>query len=360
MFVRQSWYVAAWADEIAPGGKLGRTFLGEPVLLYRGESGSIAALEDRCCHRGLPLSHGRVRGEQIQCGYHGLTFDARGACVNVPGQERIPPAARVRRYEVVEQDHLIWIWMGDEDHADPSVIPRHPWHEDPGWEYVKDRYPIAANYQLITDNLMDLTHVGYVHARTIAGTPQAHSDAETTTRQTDQGVRVERWMLDSVPPPAYTAACKFNTERVDRWMEIDFFPPATVRVHTGAVDTGTGAREGWREGGFAFMGFNAQTPESESSTHYFWSGAHKRQPGAASVAERLRASLEVTFAEDKRVVEAQQVSLTRRPTPLVLIASDAGMMRARRLVQARLDAEAALHPPQAQKDDQKESAPNPT
>jgi phenylpropionate dioxygenase-like ring-hydroxylating dioxygenase large terminal subunit len=109
MFVRQRWYVAAWADEIAPSGKLGRTFLGEPVLLYRVESGSISALEDRCCHRGLPLSHGCVRGEQIQCGYHGLTFDARGICVNVPGQERIPPAARVKRYEAVEQDKLIWI-----------------------------------------------------------------------------------------------------------------------------------------------------------------------------------------------------------------------------------------------------------
>jgi phenylpropionate dioxygenase-like ring-hydroxylating dioxygenase large terminal subunit len=213
VFVRQSWYVAARADEIAPGGKPGRTFLGEPVLLYRG----------------LPLSRSCVRGDQIQCGYHGLTFNARGLCINVLGQGRIPPAARVQRYEVVEQDHLIWIWIGDEVHADPSVIPRHPWHEDPAWEYVKDRYPIP-----------------------------------------------------------------------------------------------------------------------ETSSHYFWSGAHKRQPGAASVAERLRASLEVTFAEDKVVVEAQQVSLTRRPTPLVLIASDAGMMRARRLAQARLDAEAALRPAPAQ------------
>jgi phenylpropionate dioxygenase-like ring-hydroxylating dioxygenase large terminal subunit len=93
MFVRQSWYVAAWADAITPGGKLGRTLLGDPVLLYRGESGNIAALEDGCCRRGLPLSHGCVRSEQIQCGYHGLTFDARGLCVNVPGLQRIPPAA---------------------------------------------------------------------------------------------------------------------------------------------------------------------------------------------------------------------------------------------------------------------------
>ncbi|WP_077034717.1 aromatic ring-hydroxylating dioxygenase subunit alpha [Pelomonas sp. KK5] len=339
-FVRQSWYVAAWADEIKPGEKLARTLLGEPVLLYRGaESGQVAALEDRCCHRGLPLSHGCVRGDQVQCGYHGLVFDARGQCTMVPGQALIPPAAKVKRYVVAEQDHLVWIWMGDEARADAAQIPRHPWHDDPAWEWVKDRYPVAANYQLITDNLMDLTHVGYVHGRTIGGTPQAHSEAETHTVPTDLGVRVERWMMDSVPPPAYTAAAKFNTALVDRWMEIDFFTPATVRIHTGAVDAGSGAREGKREGGFAFIGFNTMTPESETTSHYFWSGANKRQPGAPDGRERLRQSLEVTFGEDKVVVEAQQVSLSRKPEPLGMIASDAGMMRARRLVAARIEQE---------------------
>jgi vanillate O-demethylase monooxygenase subunit len=340
MFVHQSWYVGAWADEIATGGILSRTLLGEPVVMYRTEEGQIVALEDRCCHRAMPLSHGCVRGEQIECGYHGLTFNAQGACVKVPGQESIPPSARVRSYQVIEQDHLIWIWMGDEDRADASLIPRHTWHDDEAWEWVKDCYLVAANYQLITDNLMDLTHVGYVHSRTIGGTPQAHSDADTQVSANEQGVRVERWMLNSVPPPTYTAVCKFNTERVDRWMEIDFFPPSTVRIHTGAVDTGTGAREGRRDGGFAFMGLNTMTPETETSTHYFWSGANKRQPGAPSSKDRLFANLEVTFGEDKVVVEAQQKSLNRRPDPLVMIRTDAGMMRARRLVTARLEAEA--------------------
>jgi len=339
MFVRQSWYAAAWADEIPPGGLLARTLLGEPVLLYRGDDGQVAALEDRCCHRGLPLSHGCVRGRDIECGYHGLVFNPEGACIKVPGQSLIPLAARVRSYPVVEREHLVWIWMGDAERADPAAIVSHPWHEDPGWEWVKDRYVIAAHYQLISDNLMDLTHVGYVHGRTIGGTPQAHSEAETVVQATDHGVRVERWMLNSVPPPAYTAACQFNTERVDRWMEIDFFPPATVRIHTGAVDTGTGAQQGRREGGFAFMGLNTMTPETASSTHYFWSGANKRQIGAPSGAERLRASLETTFGEDKRIIESQQKSLERKPEPMVMIASDAGVVRARRLVAAMLEAE---------------------
>jgi len=340
MFVRQSWYVAAWADEIEPGKMLSRVLLGDAVLLYRTEAGQAVALEDRCCHRALPLSHGCVIGEKVQCGYHGLVFDTQGVCVQVPGQARVPPNARVRRYEVVEQDHLLWIWMGDEGRGDASAIPRHRWHDDTGWAWVKDRYLVRANYQLITDNLMDLTHVGYVHGRTIGGTPQAHSEAETTLKATEDGVKVLRWMPNSVPPPAYTEAHKFNTERVDRWMEIEFFPPSLVRIHTGAVDAGTGVPEGRNEGGTAFMGLNVQTPETETTTHYFWSGARSHGPGAPANPEQLRKSLEITFAEDKVVVEAQQVSLDLRPdAPLVMIATDAGMVRARRLVSARLERE---------------------
>jgi phenylpropionate dioxygenase-like ring-hydroxylating dioxygenase large terminal subunit len=334
MFVRNAWYVGAWADELAPGAMLSRTLLGEPVLFYRQQSGAVAALEDRCCHRGLPLSHGWVVEDHVQCGYHGLVYDGSGACVKVPGQDRVPAQARVRSYPVVEQDHLLWVWMGDPALADATQPLRHPWHDDPQWAWIKDRYRVRANYQLITDNLMDLTHVGYVHQRTIGGTPQAHSEAETQTARTAEGVRVSRWMPDSVPPPSYLAAHRFGTPRVDRWMEIDFLPPAAVRIHTGAVDTGQGAREGHREGGIAFMGLNFQTPETDSTTHYFWSGARRTvQGGEQATQDTLLKSLSVTFAEDKVVVEAQQASIDRDPArPLVMIQSDAGLVHARRLV----------------------------
>ena len=342
MFVYNAWYVGAWADEVKPEGVLGRTLLGLPVVFYRTRDGAALALEDRCCHRGLPLSHGCVVGDRLQCGYHGLVYDRAGTCVLVPGQERVPASAKVRSYPVVEQDHLLWIWMGEAAKADPALITRHPWHDDPAWVWVKDRYLIDANYQLITDNLMDLTHVGYVHLKTIGGTPQAHSEADTKTTRTETGVNVTRWMENSVPPPAYTAACKFGTPTVDRWMEIDFFPPAAVRIHTGATDAGTGARQGRRVGGTAFMGLNVQTPETEKTTHYFWSGARTAGQGGPDARELLRKSLQVTFAEDKVIVEAQQASLDRTPeVPLVMIASDAGLVHARRLVASMLEREQA-------------------
>jgi len=340
MFVHNAWYIGAWADEVKPLGLLGRTLLGLPVVFYRGEDGKAFALEDRCCHRALPLSHGCVIGDQLQCGYHGLVYDNKGVCVKVPGQERVPAQAKVRSYPVVEQDQMLWIWMGDPALADASVIVRHPWHSDPGWVWIKDRYSIAANYQLITDNLMDLTHVGYVHQRTIGGTPQAHSDAETTTTRSETGVRVTRWLPNSVPPPAYVAGFKFNTPTVDRWMEIDFFPPAAVRIHTGAKDVNTGAAEGKRDGGIAFIGLNLQTPETEKTTHYFWSGARTFSADEPVARDRLLGSLAATFAEDKIVVEAQQQSIDRMDgAPLMMIASDAGLVHARRLVSTLVENE---------------------
>jgi phenylpropionate dioxygenase-like ring-hydroxylating dioxygenase large terminal subunit len=339
MFVKNAWYVGAWSDEIGDSGMLARTLLGEPVLFYRTADGTLAALQDRCCHRGLPLSHGRVQGDCVTCGYHGLTFNRTGACVNVPGQERIPPAAKVPSYLVRESDGMVWIWMGDASQADDALIVSHSFAGNAEWTFLKDRYLVNANYQLITDNLMDLTHVGYVHNRTIGGTPQAHSEAESKTSVTSNGVRVERWMMDSVPPPSYCAVHKFHTPRIDRWMEIDFFAPSIVRIHTGAMDTNTGAREGQRNDALLFWGFNAQTPETETTTHYFWSGARSHVPGR-SIGEQRLDSLRITFAEDKEIVEAQQASLDLQPEPLVMIASDAGMMGARRRVAMMLKAEA--------------------
>ena len=340
MFLKNSWYVGAWADELVPGALLGRTILGEPVLFYRSADGEVAALEDRCCHRSLPLHHGQVIGEHVQCGYHGLVYDKTGACIRVPGQDRVPRGARVKSYPVVEQDQLVWIWLGAAESADPQAIVRHPWHDDPKWAWTKDRYLVNANYLLINDNLMDLTHVGYVHTRTIGGTPEAHSNAEMKTTRSDSGVKVSRWMLNSIPPPAYTQAVKFGAERVDRWMEIEFFPASVIRIHTGATDAGTGAYEGRREGGFGFMGLNAMTPETEHTTHYFWSGAHNYHVGNAQMTERLRKSLEVTFGEDQVIVESQYAALRADPdAPQINIASDAGMVAARRLITERINEE---------------------
>jgi vanillate O-demethylase monooxygenase subunit len=223
MFIRNTWYVAAFADEIASGKTLGRKFLNEAVVLFRTEGGQIAALEDRCSHRAMPLSAGHVDGDIIRCCYHGVEFNGKGACTRIPNQQRIPTAANVRHYPVVEKDHLIWIWMGEPALADPETIIDNPEHDDPRWTWKSFKFHVQADWQLIIDNIMDLTHVPYIHARTIGGNPEQHYGADTKVEFDGRKVTLLRKMPNSVPPKSYVDAGGFKG-RVDRWQEVRFDP----------------------------------------------------------------------------------------------------------------------------------------
>jgi vanillate O-demethylase monooxygenase subunit len=333
MFLRNAWYIAAWADEI--GEKpLGRRICNEPVVLFRDREGRAAALADRCCHRAAPLSLGTVVESGLQCGYHGLTFDGSGKCVAVPGQTRIPEEARVRSYPVVEKDQLLWLWMGEASRADPGLILDFPYHNDRArWPNKHDCYPIKGNYMLMVDNLMDLTHLGYLHAKTVGGNPAAHVGAEMKTVRTPTGIKFTRWMRNSVPPPTYVKAAGFKG-RVDRWQEFEWVAPSAILQWTGAADVGTGAYEGNREGGFQFRLFHGLTPETETSCFYFWSVANGYRQDDPEATEQLYREIAPTFIEDKEMVEAQQARMSEfGEGGLVDIASDANRMTMRRFLE---------------------------
>ena len=163
--------------------------------------------------------------------------------------------------------------MGDPAAADPTEIVDYPFHNDAvHWPHRHTMYAIAAHANLMVDNLMDLTHLGYVHESTIGGNPQAHVDAIMDTHPTETGLKFTRWLLGSPPPPTYKKAVPSLAERIDRWQEFEFVAPATVLQWVGAVDADTGAYDqGKRDGGFSMRIFHALTPETETSCLYFWS-----------------------------------------------------------------------------------------
>ena len=338
MLLRNAWYIAAWADEIG-GESLARRICDEPIVLFRDKAGRAAALADRCCHRAAPLHRGTVVEEGIQCGYHGLIFDGSGRCVRIPGQKQIPANAAVRGYPVVEKDQLVWVWTGDPAKADTAKIVDFPYHNDPGkWPNKHDVYPIKGNYMLMVDNLMDLTHLGYLHGKTVGGNPAAHVEAEMKTTRTATGLKFTRWLKNSVPPPSYVRAAGF-TGRVDRWQEFEFVAPSSVLQWTGAADAGTGAPEGKRDGGFQFRLFHGLTPETETSCFYFWSAANGYRQNDPAATEQLYQEIAPTFVEDRVMVEAQQARLSEfGEAGLVDIASDGTRMHMRRMVE-RLIAE---------------------
>jgi phenylpropionate dioxygenase-like ring-hydroxylating dioxygenase large terminal subunit len=336
MFIHNAWYVAAWADEISDA-PLARRICNEPVVLYRDAQNRVSALLDTCCHRGAPLHMGKVVEQGLQCGYHGLIFDRSGTCVRVPGQDRILPRTRVRSFPVVEQDAFVWIWMGDPAKADPAKIVQWPWHNDQkNWPHKHTMYPIKAAAMLMVDNLMDLTHLGYVHASTIGGNPSQHVEAKMETERTPLGLKFIRWMLNSVPPPTYVKAVGFQG-RIDRCQRFEFVAPGSVLQWTGAGEVGAYRDGDTSNSKLQFRLFHGLTPETETSCFYFWSSANGFRQDDPAATQQLFDQVGAAFLEDKAVVEGQQARLTELGEGhLVDIATDAARLHMRRTVQRLL------------------------
>jgi len=337
MFLRNAWYVAAWGREVGRT-PLRRMFLGEPVVLYRTEAGDAVALEDRCAHRRYPLSEGVLKGDLIQCPYHGLEFDTGGSCVFAPGGVSIPPQAKVRTYPVVERYRWLWIWMGDPALADPDRIEDFHWLDDPDWGAEGDHFHVACDYRLIVENLLDLTHLTYVHSSTIGNEATANAADVKFEREGDL-VRVTRWMIDKPAPPTYQKAGNF-AGNVDRWQIIEYTPPAFVRLYVGAADTGTGAPEGNRIGGIGMRNLNAITPETETTTHYFWAQAHDFDPHNAEKTQFVFEQVKTAFLQDVDIFVKQQANIDIDPAaPVVNLPGDSGGIQALRVLDRRIRAE---------------------
>lgn len=344
MFVKNCWYVAAFDEEVSAQRPIARRILGEPIVLFRQPDGPVAALEDRCCHRGLPLSRGEMNGKFLRCNYHGLEFDASGTCVRIPGQDSIPPAARVRSYPLAQRGRALWIWMGNPQLADPAAIPAFPWFEDRDWGWKSKMFHIRCNYEMLHDNLLDLTHLAYVHSQTLGGNPDTHFNADTKTSRTDRGVRVSRWLRNSEPSPTYVKLGKF-AGRVDRWQEFEFVP-GLITLYGGAVDAGTITADDQRKGGVHMRLFDAITPETATTTLNFFCVGQNFRVGEPQVTQLLFSELERTVLEDVEVLEAQQARIQETRGKFVDIKADAAAIQARRIVSALRSQESSISQPE--------------
>lgn len=337
MFVMNAWYIAAWPADLSTT-PIARRICNVPLAMYRTLEGEAAAVYDRCSHRAAPMSLGKVTADGLECGYHGVCFDTKGICVRIPGQRHIPDAANIRAYSVVERDGIVWIWMGDEARADRSLIPDYPFHNDTDrWPSKQGMMPLKANYTLAVDNLMDLTHVAYVHDTTIGGSANAHVNAKMEQSRTPRGLKFTRWILDTPSSPTISEMVPFKGN-VDRWQEFEYVAPALIIHYAGQVDTGTGAYEGGsREGGFAIRFLHGLTPETETSCMYFFSTANGFGQEDPVNTKRLFESTHGVFAEDKLIIEEQQLRLSEfGETGLVDIRADSARVSMRRILSRML------------------------
>ncbi len=336
MFLRNEWYVAGLSHEFVERPRQ-RWLLGEPFVLYRTASGRAVVLEDRCPHRGAPLSSGEVCGESIACGYHGFTFDPEGICTHVPGMQTIPREARVRACPVVERWGWVFVWMGAHHEVDLTRLPDYHWLTEPGWEGRSEYLSVKANYGLVRDNLLDLTHARYVHRKTL-GTA-AVTDHPINTEAHGCGVRVTREMPGIEPSPFFRLMGGF-TGLVDHRQQIDFTPPCHVVINTRVRSTAGSAENRSAE----FHVLNALTPETERSTHYFWGLVRNFALGDDTVTETQQRLNRETFLEDLSILEQQQVLLDCKPDGWRPIATrnDGGCVQAERLMNRLLEAEVPM------------------
>ncbi len=342
-FLENDWYMAAWSEEVTQA-PLSRTICGENIVLFRGAGGEVCALHDRCCHRGVALSLGKVVPEGIQCGYHGMVFDGQGACKHIPGQDHIPAKARVRHFAIEERHSIVWLWLGDPEEADLSMVVDYPYHVDPQWPTKKGLLHLNSNYEMLIDNIMDLTHLPFVHAKTIGGGASAtdHATARMETEATPHGVRFTRWLLDSVPAPTYQKAINFPG-LIDRWQEEDLHTPCTIIQFSGGVDVAQKAYEGGsREGGFSMRVMHGIVPETEKSCHYFFSVSNGFSQDNSHITDLLFNQVEVTLKEDIAFCESQQALLGRHPDDhFVDLRSDKARLLYRRHLDERYAAQDA-------------------
>lgn len=339
-FIRNCWYVAAWTHEVGAGTLLGRTITGVPILLWRDDAGRVIAFEDRCCHRGAPLSLGRREATGVRCMYHGMLFDPDGRCIEIPSQDFIPPQARVRTFPLVERHRWIWVWMGDPERADASLVPDTHVLDDPGWRGTPGYLHYPTSYLLIADNLLDFSHLAYVHEKTLGGSAK-YAQVRPKVTPTPRGIRVERWLLDDEPAP-FLKGLKSWSGRVDRWNLYDFVLPGVLLMDSGSAPAGTGAPEGRRMDAAEFFGCQAITPETASSSHYFFQQSHSFALDDPTVTEGLRDAVLAGFQEDYDMICAQQRVLDLDPDfPMLGLRMDTALGHFRRLVDRTLAVEQA-------------------
>ena len=336
MYLRNSWYVMAWARELSDK-PLARTILEENIVLFRTASGKIAALEDRCPHRHLPLSMGQIRGEALQCGYHGLSFNTNGKCIAVPSQKLIPPNACTKSYRIAERHGWIWIWMGETEKADEAQIPDFSKLTDPAYAATGKTNHVKASYRLLTDNLLDLSHVGFVHTTTIGNAPMGEKGMLKSER-TENGVRVKRLVENVPPPPTYIKTGVLPAgKNIDRWQDIEFSVPSFVQIHVGGAETGTGALEGQTAHGLNIWVLNAMTPETKNTTFYFWASVRQHALDSKEADALFLNQVSEAFEEDRLVLEAQQRVLdSRADSWSVALQQDTGSIEARRVLDRRI------------------------
>ena len=343
MFLRDCWYAAGWSRDLQAANITAGMLLGESLALYRGSNGKLVALEDRCCHRLAPLSKGEIEGNDLRCMYHGLKFDGSGRCIEIPGQNTIPAQARVRSYPVIEKHSIAWVWMGEPQNADEFLIPDFVGVDDPDWAMLPGHLDFDAHYMLINDNLLDMSHLSFVHRKTF-GLGSTFSEMRAKVTRIERGLKVQRWAVDQAVP-RYLGDVLASDARLDLWTSYDFLVPGIFLLNARYYPTGMAARCGDEpptdEPLHQEFTCQAVSPLTEKTSRYFF--ANGPWARMSHLKQFFLDFSYLAFNEDKAIIEAQQRVINQAPDhPMLPTTLDLGPSRFRVLMEKMIKDEATV------------------
>jgi phenylpropionate dioxygenase-like ring-hydroxylating dioxygenase large terminal subunit len=336
VFLQNAWYVAALSNSI--GRELTPLkLLDESVVVYRSNDGQPVVLEDACPHRKLPLSMGRLVDDHIECGYHGLCFDASGKCIIAPTQERIPPTAIVKTYPALDKYGLLWVWMG-EAKADESKLLDIENFENPAWHITSGDYmDCQCNYLYLADNLLDPSHVAWVHKTSFASL--GTEDTPLEMQENEQGLIVSRWIYNCEAPPFYQPLLKFSG-KCDRLQHYEVrFPSIAINKSVYCPPGSGGPHWKPREECYEMISYNFLTPIDKNNTRYFWLQQRNTDPSDENITLSISKGAKQAFMEDKNILEAVHSGITNTTSRPINLALDTGALRFRTLLQQIIEAE---------------------
>lgn len=347
MYVRNAWYMAGWSHSFPQRQLTPITLLDEPVVFYRKGDGALVALEDRCVHRLAPLSHGCLEGDELRCMYHGLKYSVDGRCVDIPGHEgAIPDRARVKSYAVIERGGWVWFWPGEAAQADESLIPPVASIDSTEWHMKPAHMDYQAHYQLINDNLLDFSHLCYVHRASFQANKQ-WAQKRPKVSMLERGVRVQRWI---------EGATGFRSSvPTDEFSSYDFLVPGILLLGGNGYPCGSAAASGGEapagiepiRDGQVRESFSCQavTPLTHDTSRYFFCWGPRRGPQSEVQCDALMTTALKAFDEDRAMIEAQHKIIARSPGVAVMPThADRAVLAYQRLVKEMVQRELDQEP----------------
>lgn len=292
--IKNCWYVLGWGDEFTREMK-SRTVLGIDLVFFRSVNGRPLALQNRCPHRSMPLSKGTLEGDDVRCGYHGLLFDCAGTCLEVPSQKTPPPAtARIDAFKCVETGPMVWVWMGDPADADERKIPDTSWLSDPDWAHARGYIHLEASYVGLHENLLDLSHFSYLHPGNV-GTPE-YAAAPFECKIDGDIVEISRFVDNCPVPGIFTKPTGMAPEdRISRLSASRYVSPGMYTAISELVNL---APKEDAQVKFTSHISHYMTPETNDSTHYYFTFARNFAIADKSVTRYIETQAKIAFGQD--------------------------------------------------------------